>query len=371
MFPAGDLTPILSGDATGFDAVEVDGPAVVVDKSRPNGDQFMLWYEATDGSGELGIGLLTSNDESFNSVCGLCLPRQPVLLPSDAAAVANGFNQGATDPTVVLDRRPAEQSPPLATSRRYKMWFEGRSGAGGAISSIVYCDSPDGVNWFNFEICTGLTPGVNVSFGGRVADPTVVLDKDVGGDLYRMWFEAVDSGDGHGSLGYADSTDGKAWTVRDAGAGVGPGATHVMAPGFGGVFSDFSIRSPTVVLVENASDVNIAFHLWYTGGDVSTALGTEDSIGYATSANGLTWIPEASLTPDLLPVLRPTGDSNLDPTTLSFEWDSGDIRQPSAWIDTDLAPTADGAFLLWYAGDIENGGPAAVNRIGFASGRNP
>lgn len=361
----GVLRPVLSESVAGFDSFEVDGPSVVVDKSRPGGDFFMMWYEAENLGGVISIGLVTSDEEDFED---LTVTGDPVVEPTDAAAAATGFDWAATDPTVVLDQRAASQP-----GARYRMWFEGRSGVDGATSTIVSCVSADGETWTGFQECTGLTPGGDVSFGDRVADPTVVLDRDPGGDLYRMWFEAVDeSGDGSARIGYADSPDGLNWIVRDAAGANGAGAGPVISPGFGGAFTAYTVGSPSVVLVEDAAtDANIAFHLWYTGGDVVPSAGTEDSIGYAASTNGRSWIPENAVSPLGLPVLRPSSDSLVDPDTGGFVWDSGDIRQPAAWIDTDLAPTTEGAFLLWYAGDIENGGPAAVNRIGFASGRIP
>ncbi len=366
VFVDGDPAPILSGDGSGFDSGEVDGPAIAVDKSRPNGDFFLLFFEAKDAIGQTSIGVLSSDEEDFVSPSAIAIPRQQVVSPSNGAAIG-AFDVAATDPTLVVDKRSTTPPP-----SRYKMWFEGRTGAGGAISTIVYCDSGDAISWANFQVCTGLTPGVQVSFGDRVADPTVVLDRSPSGDLFKLWFEAVDEGgNGHASIGYADSVNGVDWIVRDAAGSTGAAAGPVIVPGFGGPFSEYTVRSPSVVLVEDFADNNVNFHIWYTGGDVSTALGTEDAIGWATSPNGTTWFAESTPSPDFLPVLRPTGDGNLDPVTGSFEWDSGDVRQPCAWIDDSVPPSVEGAFLLWYAGDIENGGPNSANHIGFAKGRAP
>jgi hypothetical protein len=366
-FPAGDLVPIHSGDGTGFDAVSVDSPTVVVDTARPNGDFFMMWYEGQEASGGRGIGFVTSTASPFPA-CGTCISRRAAVLPTDATAPGALYDDGATAPTVVLDPRPGEQP-----NARYKMWFEGRSGANGATSSIVYCESGDGENWTNFTVCTGLAPGTNVSFGTRVGDPCVVLDQSNGGDRFQMWFEAIDeAGTGASQIGYADSADGVAWIVRDAGVGTSAGAVAVFVATMGGPFTAFSVGSPTVVLIEDFNDNNLAYHLWYTAGDVAPAAGTEETIGYATSANGRSsWFPEGSLTPQGLPVLVPTSDTTLDPATSGLEWDSGNIRQPAAWINTGLPETVDGAFLIWYTGIIENGGPGAPRRIGVSAGRRP
>ena len=83
-------------------------------------------------------------------------------------AASGPYETGATDPSVYLDVRPAE------LSRRYKMWFEGRGGAGGQTSTTMFCTSPDGVTWSNFTPCTGL----NAAFARvRIADPSVLLDQ--------------------------------------------------------------------------------------------------------------------------------------------------------------------------------------------------
>ncbi len=360
----GDPRPIIEADGTGFDAAETDGPAVAVDKSRVDGDFFMMFYEALDGVGTISIGLVTSNEEDFQTTVGATvISRQRVINPAVDDAGLNAFNVHATDPTVIVDRRAG--TPP---GERYKMWFEGRSGGGGTTSKIVYCESGNGINWTNFTVCNGLNPGTNVSFGSRVADPTVILDQNPAGDMYRMWFEAVDeTGDGSSRIGYAESLGGTTWIVSD-GAATSGAASAVIFPGFGGAFTNFSVGSPSVVLMEDASDNNLIFHLWYTAGDVPTASGTEDTIGYATSANGLTWLREGTANPFNLPVLKPTSDSVADPTGGGFVWDSGDVRQPSAYIDDNNTPgtIADDAYHLWWAADIENGGPNSPNSIGYA-----
>jgi len=364
----GSVEPILSetGAAGDFDSDEVDSPAVAVDKSRPNGDFFLLYYEAQDAAGVLSIGLLTSDEEDFQSSVPGGIDRTQVIAPSQDPGLG-AFDAAATDPTVVVDKRSTTPA-----SERYKMWFEGRDTGG--TSSIIYCTSADGVTWTGFQVCSNLSAGVDVTFGDRIGDPTVILDKGAlpSADRFRMWFDAVDEGgDGSTRIGYAESVDGVAWTVRDAGGNSGALAGPVIAPGFGGALTAFTVEQPAVVLLEGGA-TNLLYHIWYTGGDVPASEGTEDQIFYATSPDGLSWTPEGIPSPYGLPVLQPTSDSIPDEGG-GFEWDSGDTRQPAAWIDDAGTPTLyeDDIYHLWYAGDVENGGAGSPNRIGYAKDAPP
>ena len=84
-------------------------------------------------------------------------------------------------------------------------------------------------------------------------------------DLYKMWFEAVVV-DGRSEIGYAESTDGVSWTVKDAAGNSGAGAGSVPGRGANPGFDDFTIEAPSVVLEADASDNPIRYHLWYEAG---------------------------------------------------------------------------------------------------------
>ncbi|MCI0637294.1 MAG: hypothetical protein L0206_25765, partial [Actinobacteria bacterium] len=205
---AGRIAPVLAERGSGFDAAEVDSPSVVIDSGRPNGDKFLLYYEATSGAGVFSIGVVSSAEEDFDP---LTIPRTQVVVPTGGSF---GFTVGATDPSVLVDKSIA-----FNQLGRYRIWFEGRSGVGGIVSAIVTCVSADGVTWSDFEVCTGLDAGFA---SVRIADPSVVAE----GNGFRMWFEAIDSSNTDGSdgpsvIGYADSLDGVAWTVRDASGATG------------------------------------------------------------------------------------------------------------------------------------------------------
>lgn len=334
---AGQIIPVLAESGSGFDSDQVDSPAIAIDGSRPNGDKFLLYYEA-DGSQGVVIGVVSSDEEDM---VPLVIGR---TLAVGLGAPGSAYSFAATDPTVVVDRRVGQESA------RYKMWFEGRGGTGGATSTILYGTSADGTSWSAFSPCTGL----GATFAAvRVADPTVVLD----GDTYKMWFEAINTSaggaDGPGRVGYAESADGVAWVVRDAVGNTGAAAAAVFTPDASG-FDAYSVNAPSVVL--DASSASARFKMWYEAGNASGNV--ENTIGYATSANGLTW------TRSSLPVLAPSGDS-----IVPLPFDSGDLEQPMAAIDSSFPVGTLGHFLLWYAADSE--GSVTPNRIGLATGRAP
>jgi hypothetical protein len=333
---SGQIAPILEESAGGFDSGEVDSPAMAVDPSRPAGDRFVLYYEAV-GPGGTVIGVVTSAEEdlipieiSRTQVVGLGAPGGP-------------YSFAATDPVVVVDKRAGQETT------RYKMWFEGRGGAGGQTSTILYGTSADGIAWSAFTPCTGL----NATFASvRVADPAVVLD----GTTYKMWFEAINASsggaDGPGRIGYAESSDGIAWVIKDAAGNTGAAAGPVFSPS-GNPFDAYSVNSPSVVLDPGTG---APYKLWYEAGN--QAGDVQSTIGYATSSNGLTWSRAA------LPVLSPSSD-----LTVPLPFDSGDLEHPSAWIDVTIPAGTDGHFMLWYTGDAE--GSATPNRIGLATGYTP
>ena len=331
----GDITPILSEDGSGFDAAEVDSPAIVQDSGRPGADVWILYYEATSSGAVSTIGAITSDEEDFTT---LTVNRTQVI---GVGGGGSGYDVGATDPTVLVDKGIA-----FGVDGRYQMWFEGRSGAGGATSSIIHCTSADGISWSNFTICTGLTP----SFGSvRVADPCVIRDDG----LFKMWFEAIDVASGPGVIGYATSADGTSWTIRDASGNTGVAANPVFEPGASG-FDAYSVNAPSVVRNPIVADGGAnAFMMWYEAGD--NASSTENTIGLATSTDGLTWSDPTS------PVFDPSSDS-----IVPLPFDSGDVEHPSAFIDENLPSTTRGHYLLYYTGDGENG--ASPNRIGLAEG---
>ena len=371
---AGLVAAILVESATmgNFDEFEVDSPSVVKDPARGSNvpaDRFLLFYEGTDVTGMPSIGLVTSNKPDFSSPV---IDREQVFAPGPPGTP---WEFGATDPSVLLDQRAAENIP--GSERRYKMWFEALSGTAGEISTIVYCDSADGSTWSTPVAVTGLDDALaSVSFNagsnGRIVDPVVVLENPDGGiERFLMWFEVVRQDpipappapqvlpDARSSvIGFAESLDGIAWTVRDAAGSSGVLAAPLLLPRAGSIDGG-GLSAPGVALEIDSLGNVLRYHLWY---EAQRDLGTNDTtIGYARSTDLQFWERFS------LAVLEPSSDS-----IVPLPFDSDDLKQPTALIEEVVEFGDDGPFLLWYGADEEDLGNLGIptpNRIGYAHGQ--
>ena len=73
--------------------------------------------------------MVSSSEEDFES---LTIDRTRVI---DVGDSGTGFDSvGATDPSVLVDKGIS-----FGTDGRYRMWYEGRSGTMGNISTIITC----------------------------------------------------------------------------------------------------------------------------------------------------------------------------------------------------------------------------------------
>ena len=115
----GAIVPILTETGSGFDAREVDSPAVLIDPDRS--DRYLLFYEAADGQGTSSIGVVSSADPAMRS---LAVGRTVAVAPG---AAGSGYDSGATDPTVVLE--PAGAATRDGPDRRARSSPRGRTTA--------------------------------------------------------------------------------------------------------------------------------------------------------------------------------------------------------------------------------------------------
>lgn len=330
---SGGIVPVLTETGVGFDAREVDSPAILMDPDRQGGSPYLLFYEASDAAGTARIAVVGSTNPEFSSIS---VPRTLVI---DLGGPGSGFDAGATDPTIVL--------APAGSAYRYRIWFEGRSGSSGETSQIITAVSDDALSWRDFTVCGGL----DGAFGAaRIADPSVVVD----GATYRMWFEANGGSSGQGAIGHATSDDGLTWTIRDASGNTGMGAGPVLSARGGAGFDAVGVHAPSVAFdPPSATIAGGRWTLWYEASDNLSS--TENTIGVAYSADGMNWSRLDA------PALAPSSDS-----LVPLPFDSGDIEHPMVVIDTSVNHTVRGRYLLYYTGDGEaNSSP---NRIGLAYG---
>ncbi len=180
------------------------------------------------------------------------LADNPVLSPGSSGAWDDRFTLA---PSVLLD------------GSTYRMWYAG-SGAVNTNRRIGYATSPDGLTWTRHGSAPVLSPGPVGSWdAGQVGFPSVIKDADT----FKMWYTALDTAD-IGRVGYATSSDGLNWT-KYAG-------NPVLTVGGPGSWDTAYVGAPQVVKVGGV------YHLWYRGG-------LNGDIGYATSADGLTWTKSA------------------------------------------------------------------------------
>ncbi len=145
----------------------------------------------------------------------------------------------------------------------YRMWLSWRSK-----QSIALVSSDDGIHW---------SEPPKVAFGPRKesgwedeVNRPIVLKRD---DGYHMWYTGQAAG--HSAIGYATSADGLAWKR----ASDKPVLT-ADAP-----WEKVAVMCPHVIWDADGKQ----YRMWYSGGDQYEP----NSIGYATSPDGLRWTKHA------------------------------------------------------------------------------
>ncbi|MGD8968539.1 MAG: hypothetical protein PVI07_13600, partial [Anaerolineae bacterium] len=146
-----------------------------------------------------------------------------------------------------------------------RMWYTGADEFG--TGRIGHAESADGVNWTRLITNPVLEIGAPGDWDEEgVGQPSVIKQ----GGLYQMWFFGGND-DGVKQVGYATSTNGIDWTKH-------PG-NPVLTVGGEGAWDETEVGGPRV-LFDGAT-----YHLWYHGYSGSCC----DSIGYATSPDGINW----------------------------------------------------------------------------------
>lgn len=152
------------------------------------------------------------------------------------------------------------------------------------------------------------------------------------GSTYHKWYGGYD--EIYARIGYATSPDGITWTEY--------AGNPVLDVGPAGSWNDESVEVP-YVLFDGST-----YHMWYSGYD-----GTNSSIGYATSTDGITWTPYAG---NPIMVKGPAGswaETSIWSPCVRFDgstyhmWFTG--WNASAFICIGYATSADGMIWTEYA----------------------
>ena len=247
------------------------------------------------------------------------------IMISALTSVSNGqtkWEKDPSNPVMVADEPWCINLGPVCVifdDTTYHLWYSGHDGTH---ARIGYATSPDGKTWTPYTSNPVLDVGVTGKWDSLwVGNPYVIYD----GITYHMWYQGW-NGTNH-RIGYATSTDKITWT-RYA-------MNPVMSESLVGSWDDRGVGNPCIYF-----DGSI-FHMWYYGWNVQSV----GRIGYATSADGITWTKY-----DSNPVLN-VGSMG--------SWDSLTVLAPDVIFD--------GAkYHMWYNGESAEW----ESRIGYATSDN-
>jgi len=315
--------PVLSASRP-WDSEGIGGPAVIGD-----GHSYRLWFHGGDGEFTKIGSAVSSDGRGWHEMFVL-----PPLYPSSGA-------DGMSSPTVfddsgwlgmyVAENRGGWQISaatyseaeerwyilpfvisggggweslgrrPLAAMKdgsTYKLWYAGLDSSGRW--SIGYAES----NFIgDLQAYPGnpiITPGSSISWDCQGIDGATVVHPGLSHE-YEMWYSAFDGMTWR--MGYAFSSDGKAWTK--------PLDYPILYPSSGVLWDSAGVTSPRVI-VEGG-----LYHMFYSGYD-----GSVWSLGHAFSENGISWVRS-----DYNPVLGGASSAK-DPVTAR---DSSVLRRGSGY----------------------------------------
>ena len=168
----------------------------------------------------------------------------------------------------------------IKTDSFYEMWYTGgHVGPYSGNNKIGYAHSTDGIHWTKHSENPVLSTGSNWD-SYYVYSPTVIKEEST----YKMWYVGY-AGGTIAAVGHATSSNGINWTKY--------ADNPVLSRGASGEWDARYVNNPTVI-----KDGAI-YKMWYAGN-----AGSGESIGYATSTDGIQWTKYAG-NPVLEHVNRP------------------------------------------------------------------
>jgi predicted GH43/DUF377 family glycosyl hydrolase len=150
----------------------------------------------------------------------------------------------------------------LREGQTYRMWFSWRPR-----KAVALVESTDGIHWSEPVIVLG--PNPETDWEEDINRPVVVKRPDA----YHMWYTG--QARGKSWIGHATSPDGKNWKRT--------GTRPVLSPE--APWESAAVMCPHVLWDAEAK----RYQMWYSGGEQYEP----DAIGYATSADGLSWTKHA------------------------------------------------------------------------------
>ena len=232
--------PILEPGPTNWDLVNVFDPCIIYNGAH------MMWFT--------GQETLYDQVGYASSIDGLTWTKynnNPIMIPD----LGMGWdNAGISGPSVIYDEGI------------YKMWYTGVSNS---IYQIGYATSTDGISWTKYISNPVLTPDLSIQWEmTSVKQPSVFKTNG----QYIMYYSgrgATGSNNKY-QIGRAVSNNGTDWIKETA--------NPILTPGSYPAWDDVYVMDPCVTF--NGQE----YMMWYVG-----VSGSISQIGYATSADGITW----------------------------------------------------------------------------------
>jgi predicted GH43/DUF377 family glycosyl hydrolase len=237
------------------------------------------------------IAVLVVSRETVAQVNWVKYSGNPVL----TAGAVGAWNRHMFQPSVLYN----------PDSSRYEMWFAASIGpsVGWRPYKIGFANSIDGVVW-KIHSDPVLNPGSTGSWDASTVEAPFVVREN---GQYKMWYTG-----GSGKIGYATSPDGINWTKYSGNPIFGAGTQPWEA---GGVYSG------------SVMPITGGYKMWYSGWTTSS---NNESIGLATSVDGILWQRDTLHNP----ILKPG---------ISGQWDYVGIYIPEVVVIENL-------YYMWYCG---------------------
>lgn len=193
----------------------------------------------------------------------------------------------------------------------YHLFYGGHRGGAAFLEEIDmgHATSTDGIVWEKDPANPVFTRGADGEWDDlSILHGAVIHD----GSGFRMWYEGLGQTSDESSVGYATSPDGSVWTKHPD--------NPIMAPGPPNTFDAAGVGPESVIMRGGL------YQMWYVASPTKATRVQDWTIGYAESADGLSWTRHS------VPVLEPASG-----------WES-------TWL-TDPSVRFDGArYEMWYSG---------------------
>jgi len=250
-------------------------PSVLYDADEFSGHgasaKYKMWYGTSDSQ----TGLATSDD-------GVSWTDLGAVMTDGYHATVEYYLDGFAGANT--------GDSPSGSTMYYRMWYWDPSFLYN-VAAISYTESPDGVNWYNYQPLQNGVVSI-VSSGdpwwnrGSYGPCDILYNpgaSNTGTDwTFTMYYDGTTGGDEAIGLGF--SSDGITWTGYDADSD--GKADPVLSGTYAASDWDYNYVSRATIIKNAADD----YEMWYSGGVGAM----NNGIGYATSSDGINWARDAN-----------------------------------------------------------------------------